>query len=72
MPRIPVLSDLIDLRKIGRVVGAEDEETEISGRRRILVPCGTELPGVPEFKLQETSCLILKRNELNFGAAVPL
>lgn len=52
MPRIPVISDLINLRKSGHVVGAEDEETEISGRRDNLVPCGTELPGVPEFKLQ--------------------
>lgn len=66
------MSDLIDLRKIGHVVGAEDEETEIFGRRHILVPYGTELPGVTKFKLLETSCLILKRKEFNFGAAVPL
>lgn len=47
------------------MVGAEGGETNFWQKKNILVPYGTELPGVPKLKLQETGCLIFNREDLN-------
>lgn len=46
------------------MVGAEGGETNFWQKKNILVPYGTELPGVPKLTLQETGCLIFNREDL--------